>query len=230
MVNASEYDPDEGINLHTEFSYSGKWPSKLIFSCLKTPSTDGETSLGDCRKMLKLLDPDVVKEFESKKIKYIRNLHNGSGFGPSWQNAFATDKREIVEEYCRLTEIDFEWRTNGNIKLIQTRPAIRKHPVTTDKIWFNQVEQFYPALFKKEIYETLLQMNDYDETELPMYSTFGDGSKISMEIIKHIQQLLEQVTVKRIWQRNSLLLVDNMLNLHGRMPYKGEREVYVSMI
>jgi alpha-ketoglutarate-dependent taurine dioxygenase len=40
---------------------------------------------------------------------------------------------------------------------------------------------------------------------------------------------LDSATVKFRWQRGDLLLVDNFLVAHGRMPFRGERRILVAI-
>lgn len=226
---STEYDPAYNITLHNELSYSVKWPSKLFFGCIIPPEEGGETPLADSRRILQVMDPALLEEFNRKQVRYIRNLHGGEGLGPSWQEVFETEDKKIVEKYCADIEIVYEWKDNGGLRLTHIRPATAVHPVTKEKIWFNQVDQFHPSHFNKEIYETLLLLADYDEEALPLYASFGDGSKISDDIIKEVQQTIDKVVVVRPWEKGDFIIVDNMLAAHGRKAYKGARQIVVSM-
>ena len=52
-----------------------------------------------------------------KQVKYLRNLHNGQGFGLSWQTAFQTTDKSVVEDYCRDKSVEFEWKVDGGLRL-----------------------------------------------------------------------------------------------------------------
>ncbi len=229
VYNASEYDAGTIIQLHTEYSYSNIWPSIICFSCVTAPDHGGQTTVGDCRKIISLLDDKIVDEFEKKGITYIRNLHDGNGLGPSWMEAFETEDKDLVEQYCARNDMQITWTPTNSLKIIQTRPAIRRHPITGDKLWFNQVDQFYPKIYGDDVYLTLLSMVDGDEEALPMSSRYGDGTEIQKEYIEEIIRALENVTVPIDWEVGDLAIVDNMLSLHGRLPYKGNRKILVSM-
>src|SRR5688572_31013451 len=41
----------------------------------------------------------IVEKFAQKQVMYVRNY--GDGLGLSWQEAFQTDDKRIVEEHCR---------------------------------------------------------------------------------------------------------------------------------
>lgn len=229
VYNASEYDEASIVRLHTEFSYSNVYPKKIFFCCQNPASTGGQTTVGDCKKALELIDPEVVKAFDEKEIIYIRNLHSGGGLGPSWQEAFETEDKDFMEAYCKENGIDVSWKANGIVRLTQRRPAIRKHPVTGDRLWFNQVDQFFPAIYGEEIYETLLEMNGGEKDALPMFSRFADGTEIKKEYIENIIKVLDDITIPVPWQKGDLLMVDNMTALHGRLPFTGPRKILASM-
>ena len=225
---STEYDADFDITLHNELSYSSKWPSKLFFCCITPSETGGETTIADCRKILNSFRPELLSEIELKGVRYVRNLHAGGGAGPSWQQTYETDNKEDVECFCANNQIDFEWKADGGIKLIQKRPAIITHPVTGEKVWFNQVDQFHPSHMDEDIYEALMIMYENEE-DMPMYGAFGDGSEISTEKIKEIRETVDKNIVKNTWEKGDLLMVDNILVSHGRSAYTGSRKILVSM-
>ncbi len=229
VYNASEYDEASIVRLHTEFSYSNIYPKKIFFCCQNPASTGGQTTVGDCKKALELIEPEVVKAFDEKEIIYIRNLHSGGGLGPSWQEAFETEDKDFMEAYCKENGIEVNWKANGIVRLTQRRPAIRKHPITGDRLWFNQVDQFFPAIYGEEIYETLLEMNGGEKDALPMFSRFADGTEIKKEYIENIIKVLDDITIPVPWQKGDLLMVDNMTALHGRLPFTGPRKILASM-
>jgi hypothetical protein len=229
VYTSTEYDPNYFITLHNELSYSAKWPSKIFFCCLIPAPSGGETPIADCRRVLRHMEPALVQKIKTKKIKYQRNLHGGKGFGPSWQDTFETKDKNLVEQYCRQGFIQYEWKSDGGIKLIHVREGIIKHPVSGEEVWFNQIDQFHPSHFDQEIYETLMLMYGNDETQLPTYVTFGDDTPISTEVVKEIRKTVDGETMKTPWQKGDLLLLDNVLTSHGRMPYKGNRRIVVSM-
>jgi hypothetical protein len=229
VYNASEYDANSIIRLHTEYSYSNIWPAYLFFCCITPAKTGGQTTVGDCRVMIDKLNPDLVEEFERKGITYIRNLHAGNGLGPSWMDAFETRDKAFLEDYCARNSIELYWQKDGSVRLVQTRPAIRVHEQTGDRLWFNQVDQFYPGIYGEEVYETLLMMAGNDEEALPMFSRYGDGTPIQKEYVEEIVRVLDEVLIPVPWEKGDLLIVDNMIALHGRLPFTGDRKILVSM-
>lgn len=227
---STEYDSDFFITLHNELSFSSQWPTKLFFGCMIPAEGGGETVIVDGRSILEKLDQDLLKELEEKGVKYVRNLHGGGvgGVGPSWQETYETNSKEEVEKFFIENDVTYEWNEDNGLKVTQIRPATILHPVTKEKVWFNQVDQFHPSQFENEIYEMLMMMYASEE-ELPMYGSFGDGSKISVEKIRGIHKVFEENMILNKWEKGDVLVVDNMLVCHGRMPYSGDRKIVVSM-
>jgi hypothetical protein len=228
VYTSTEYDSDFKITLHNELSFSAVWPSKLFFCCILPAQQGGETPIADGRRIVKKMPPHLLEEFESKGVRYVRNLHAGGGAGPSWQETYETSDKMEVERITSERNIELTWKPDGGVKLVQYRPAVIGHPVTKEKVWFNQVDQFHPVQFSKEIYDMLMLMHQTEE-DLPMYGSFGDGSKISNEVITEIIDVVNSEAVPVAWKTGDLLIVDNALVSHGRMPYKGDRKVLVSM-
>jgi hypothetical protein len=228
VYTSTEYDPRQRITMHNELSYSAKWPNKLFFSCLQPAETGGETLIADSREILRVMNSSIVSEIEERGIMYIRNLHGGNGFGPSWQDTFETEDSKEVEAICRQYDIDFEWKGTERLKLLQRSKGIITHRKTGEKLWFNQIDQFHPCHLGSDILEALQIMYDAAE-DYPMYIRFGDGKEISESFVKEILATIEQVTLAPVWEKNELLVVDNELVSHGRNAFTGARKVLVAM-
>lgn len=226
---STEYDANYDITMHNELSYSHKWPSMLFLSCVIPPEEGGETPLVDSRRIVDVMNPDILKEFERRNIRYIRNLHDGEGMGPSWQETFSTLSRTIVEQHCKNIDIRYTWKDDGGLKLENIRPATRLHPLTGEKVWFNQVDQYHPSHFPKETYETLILLAGEDEENLPLFVSYGDGGKIPETLISEVINTIDKIVVVRPWNEGDFLMVDNMLVAHGRKAYKGDRKIIVAM-
>lgn len=228
VYTSTEYDNTQRITMHNELSYSKKWPSKLFLSCLIPAETGGETLLADSRRILKEMNPDIVRQVEEKGITYIRNLHGGQGMGPSWQETFETEDKNQLEDYCKLNGVDFSWKEDGSIRLLQKSDGIIKHPKTGEPVWFNQIDQFHACHLGEELYEAMQMMYESPD-DYPMHVRFSNGDEISEEIIKETMATIDSVTVAPKWNKNEFLIVDNVLSSHGRNPFTGDRRVILSM-
>lgn len=224
VYTATEYPASETIPQHNENSYSRNWPNRIGFMCLIVPETGGETPIGDSRLVYNMLPAPVRDKFEAKGVMYVRNY---STLDLPWSVVFQTADKSQVEDYCEAREMKYEWLDDDRLRTSQVNPATAVHPRTGEKIWFNQAHLFHVSSLGKEIAETLLA--SLGEENMPRNSYYGDGSPIEPEVLDLIRAAYEQTKIKFAWQKNDLLLLDNMLFTHGRESYTGARKVLVGM-
>lgn len=227
VYNSTEYPPNLGLRLHNELSYSESFPHHLYFCCLTAPEKGGETTLGDSRRILREINPKIIELFKQKKIRYDRCLSAEKGSGYSWQEAFETDEPEIAENCCRKISAQFRWKENGSLHISQIRPATVVHPETGEEVWFNQAESFHPSSLDEETYNALIA--EMPEEDFRLNAHFGDGSPLCRLMLNHIREVLQKETILLRWQTGDVLIVDNLLSAHGRMPFSGARKIALAM-
>jgi alpha-ketoglutarate-dependent taurine dioxygenase len=225
IYTSTDHPAAQPIVLHNEQSYTLNWPMKIWFYCAQPALAGGRTPLADSRKILARLPPHVVERFEDKQVMYVRNYNPGVGL--SWREAFQTDDRRAVEQYCRGERIEVEWREDEQLRTRQVRPAVRRHPQTGERVWFNHAMFFHLSSLEPSARETMLAV--VDEEDMPFNTFYGDGMAIEPSVMETIRSAYDQETVSFAWEENDLLLVDNMLVAHGREPFIGERKVFVAM-
>jgi alpha-ketoglutarate-dependent taurine dioxygenase len=228
IYTSTEYPAQYDISLHNEMSYANRWPERLYFCCLKAADSGGATPVTDGRALLADLDADVRHEFETRGVMYRQNLHGGFGLGKSWQQTFETGDRAVVEEFLRDAQAEFTWTADDALRVSQTRPAVRTHPVTGERVWFNQADQWHPSNLPPAEAEALLSIVDRDE-DLPHSVAYGDGGAIPVEHLDHVRQTARRNELAVPWQPGDIMMIDNMLVLHGRQAFAGSRRVVVSM-
>jgi Taurine catabolism dioxygenase TauD, TfdA family len=227
VYTSTEYPQHCTLPLHNELSYTYRWPDHLFFYCMTASMEGGETPLGDSRAILKGIDKEVVGQFKSKQVMYVRNLHGGKGLGYSWQEAFETDDKSAVEDYCYAGGIRFKWEDDGVLWLSEVRPATAAHPTTSEEVWFNQADGFHPSGMDPQTYKALISTMGEEKFRLNAY--FGDGTPINPSMLDHVREVMRKNMVLISWRAGDLLIVDNMLTCHGRMPFRGERKILLAM-
>jgi alpha-ketoglutarate-dependent taurine dioxygenase len=226
LYTSTEYPPDQLISLHSELSYAHRWPARLFFHCVVAPATGGETPVADCRRVLDLLPPDLVERFAERGVRYVRNMHDGVGPGLSWTTVYETGDRDFVERYCREGDVDFRWRPDGGLRTSQVRPGVVTHPVTGDRVWFNQADQWHPSNLGPELSRAVVAAG---RDELPLDASYGDGTPFADEELAQVRDAFRRAMVTFPWREGDVLMVDNMRMAHGRMPFTGPRRVLVAM-
>jgi alpha-ketoglutarate-dependent taurine dioxygenase len=225
VFSSTEFPASEAIALHNENSYAMSWPGRLLFCCLVAPATGGSTPLADVRAVLGRLSEATVEAFRRSGWMLVR--HYGSGFGLPWETAFGTTERADVEAYCRAADVELEWLEDGGLQTRQVRPALARHPVTGETLWFNHIRFWHASMLPDEVRELLVE--EFGEQGLPYNTYFGDGEPIPDAVVDEIADAYDAETLATPWEPGDVLLVDNMLVAHGREPFSGERRVVVSM-
>lgn len=227
VYTSTEYSQSVTLSLHNELSYTYSWPSHLFFCCVVPATEGGQTPIADSRAILEGVDAELLRRFKTKKIRYVRNLTGLAGSGYSWQDAFETFDKELVEGYCRRGGIDFSWKPDGRLWLSEVRPATAHHSLTGEEVWFNQADGFHPSALDKKTYEELRSAMPEEEFRLNAY--FGDDSPLDASMLAHIREVMRREMVPVAWQAGDILILDNMLAAHGRMPFAGSRKIMLAM-
>lgn len=225
VYTSTEYPPHLALALHNELSYSDVSPSHLYFFCHTAPESGGATTLGDSRRILRDITPKTVDLFKHKDVRYDRNLMNDKDSEYSWQAAFETADKAAVENHCLKIGAEYEWKANGNLRVSQIRPATATHPETGEEVWFNQADGFHPSNLDAEFYQQIVSSGE----EFRLDAHFGDGSPIAAGMLEQIRSVLQRETVPHQWQIGDILILDNMLTAHGRMPFSGARRIALAM-
>ncbi len=227
VYTATNYPSEFDISMHSELSYAHTPPQRLFFYCATPPVSGGETPLVDCRRVLELLDSAVLQRFEERGVRYVQNMHGGAGLGRSWQETFETTERAEVDAYLARSGVRGHWSDAGDLRTEQCRPAVRKHPFTGERVWFNQADQWHPTNLDEDTRMALSTL--LDEKDYPLNAVHGDGSPIAPEDLNHIREVMWEAAVAFPWEAGDVLVIDNYYAAHGRRAYTGERIVRVAM-
>ena len=227
VYTSTEYPESYALSLHNEMSYTYRWPALLFFHCAVAPAGGGETPVADSRRLLKATDADVVERFKRAGVRYERNLTGDPSSGYSWQAAFETADRRVVEDYCRRGRVSFIWKGDGGLRLREVRPATAAHPETGEEVWFNQADGFHPSGMGEETYRALV--SEVGEDNLRLNARFGDGSVVEAALLDRVRAAMREEMALVPWQAGDILVLDNMLAAHGRMPFTGPRKILLAM-
>lgn len=240
IYTSTEAPPSIKIPLHNELSFVKNYPKKIYFFCQIAPSHKGETTIADARKIYEAIDNSVKKKFVDNGLKYVscyyykskimNYLNKWQRSHKSWVDVFETEHPASVEEKCVANEFNYKWNQNQWLQISQERPAVISHPITQEKIWFNQAHlyDFNPKLLGwwRYVGAKIFYMRKHMRLHEVYY---GDGSRISRQDLYHIMETLEKQTIYFPWQTGDLLLLDNVLAMHGRATFTGKRRILTAM-
>ncbi|MFG1636706.1 TauD/TfdA family dioxygenase [Pseudonocardia alni] len=225
VYSATPWPARQPMCAHHELSYVLDTPATLLFACLRAPETGGATPLVDTSRVAADLPPALVDRVEREG--WILTRSYGDDIGASWEQAFGTADRDAVERYCRANAIGTVWTPDGGLRTRQRRHGVLMHPVTGQRVWFNQIAFLSEFAMDPEVREFLLEMHGPDG--LPFSTRFGDGSPVPEAVVDEINAAHDRHAVREPWQDGDLLVVDNLRFAHGRDPYTGDRHVVVAM-
>lgn len=60
--------------------------------------------------------------------------------------------------------------------------------------------------------------------------TFGDGSLLPEQEVQQAIALAEELTFELCWELGDVVLVDNLVSMHGRRPFDGPRKILASLV
>lgn len=256
VFSASELPPYYPIPQHCEMSFLPQPPRRLNFCCLvPSQGEGGETPLCDFRAVFRDLDPAVRERFETRGVRYTRN-YAGPGekrarFDPwklkRWDEMFQTTDRARVEEKARANGLTPSWHPGDRLRLVNAHAAVRAHPRTGEKTWFNHAQVFHTsaapgeyrriarrqgprflglaAFARAALLAQKLMRVAPDERALDC--SYGDGTPIPDADMEKVRDAIWKNLVAFKWEKGDVVSIDNFAVSHGRMPYRGPRKVVV---
>ena len=114
------------------------------------------------------------------------------------------------------------WDSDGDLYLWQVRPAFIRHPVTNEKIWFNQAHSHHGSYYKAM---PTFYGQEIPDDKFPCHVYYGDGSVIEPETIQHIRIKSWECAVGFQWRNGDLLVLDNLAVQHSRIGFTGDRKM-----
>lgn len=225
IFTSTEYPADQEIPQHNEMAYAKSWPLRLWLHCRIPARQGGQTPIADSRRVTARISPATRRRFSEQGVMYVRNY--GPGLDLPWAEVFQTEDRSQVEGLCREAGLQFEWHSGDRLTTRQVCQGMTRHPQTREEVWFNQAHLFHVSSLDPNVRELLLSR--FSESDLPRNAFYGDGAPIEPEVLDEIRTAFSEETLAFDWEREDVLLVDNVLTSHGRTRYEGPRSILVGM-
>ena len=230
IYTSTEFPPALEIGLHNELSYTRAWPERLFFCCLVAAASGGETHIADSRRVLAHMDPAVRDRFTQLGVIYSQHLRDEgqSGPGKSWQQTFDTNDEREAEEICRGQGMTFRWTGRG-LHTTLRNPGVLAHPATGETCWFNQADLWHARFDNVKVQEDPGSPGESADEALGCHACYGDGSEIPFADLESVRAAYRKCEVSFPWRTGDVLVLDNILAMHGRKPFEGDRKVLVAM-
>lgn len=224
VYTSTEYPATEHISLHNEMSYLPCWPSRLYFHCSIAAASGGQTPLAHAGDVLAQMPDDIVAAFKARKLRYTRTLQPNDFFGKGWKTTYGTSDKEVVEATVKSQGSDFEWLPDDVLRVSTLCDATAVHPVTGQQVWFNQAEQWHPSALAPQTKSLIMQA--FGPDRFPHDCRFADGGVIDDETMRSVRAVMDANRLVFDWQQGDILLIDNLLAMHGRHPFTGPRRIH----
>lgn len=240
VYTSTEAPPSLMIPLHNEMSFIKNYPRHIYFYCDTPSQTGGETIIADARSVYKAVDAKVKEQFVHQGLRYISNFYGQSRIldmvnrfqraHKTWMDAFETQKKDEVEKLCAANEFGYKWNKKDWLQVIYETPAVIAHPETGERVWFNQAHlyDYNPRLlgFWNWLGTKLIYMRK-DTVMHEIY--YGDGKALPRRELYHVMDTLEKETIKFPWKKGDVMVLDNVLAMHGRAPFTGKRRILAAL-
>jgi alpha-ketoglutarate-dependent taurine dioxygenase len=236
VYTSSEYPQELEVLLHNELAYAGWSPDRVFFGCMYASETGGETHIADGRAIYEVLDPVIRDRFESRGIVYLQHLWDAGGapgIGLSWQDTFENTDKGEVEGYLERSNMAYEW-TDFGLRTRAPHKAVLQHPVTGEKCWHNQADQWHRAMKSVKVSfgaqgDSRFEPTTAGEETLGNHVVFGDGGEIDPSDLEAIREASKRCEVLFPWRSGDIMVIDNIMAMHGRKPFTGSRRILVAM-
>ncbi len=240
VFEATRAPPDMKIVLHQEMAYLPHFPKRLAFFCQVAPHTGGETIIADMRKFDRALNPNFRDRVRERGVLYTRNFRTPDvstgdaaldAVHRPWTDAFSTTDPAVAQAACEDMGLEVEWCADGSMTTRYRGEGVRKHPVTGEEIWFNQLAQQHfwsPKNLGPE--RSAMFQRIYGGKPKPYEACYGDGEPVDPDDIDSVFPIYDSLTVAFPWQACDVMLLDNFFVAHGRNPYQGDRNVQVALL
>ncbi|CAI9096307.1 OLC1v1032411C1 [Oldenlandia corymbosa var. corymbosa] len=213
---ANEGPLSDSLPYHHEMAQFTDKLSKLILYCEIPPPEGGETPIVPSFRVAERMKeefPEMVEEMEKKGLMYMfpaPSKNDASSMrGRGWEDVFGTSDRAEAEKRGKLMGMKLEWLPDGGVKTF-----MGPYPLTKEfegrkgrKMWFNS-----------------LNFHGKNATV-----TMTDGTEIPQDLVKRIDEIMEEESIQFKWNKGDILFLDNKAVLHGRRSSLPPRRVLVAI-
>lgn len=237
------------LPMHHEKPRSMHPPNHLYFCCAIPPQHGGATLFADAEAIWLDLPKSIQDKVRSYGVSYKQFFHGktfesyllrkilGEKAALHWQDYFATENKEVLEEKLAQAQESWQWTKKGkNLILTSELPGVLRNPLSQRLCWFNSADYLnyhanyiYGELKNLKFYKALAAHYLVLKDRLPIVCHYGNGQAFSAEEVEQIKKIIQEHSCPFNWEKGDFMIVDNYKFMHGKQAHEGERLLYSCM-
>lgn len=183
------------IPMHGEMHYKRIKPPLLWFCCISAPISNGETTLCDAETLYQELSAKTKDFFQNNRIQYIREYEE-----EKWKNIFQVENIMEAIPFFESNGLEFEMGEGNQLTTKYFYPA-NHESINGKKCFINNI---LPIIAQEEMG---MEGN---------IVRLENGNRIPNEVIKEIENIIDDITIPIKWEKGDVVLIDNFRVMHGR--------------
>jgi|GEM_PF-2228847 len=227
LSDVTPWSKEEEILPHNELSHHIEFPKYVCFICKQPAQYGGETTIYDCQQAFANLSPSLKKAATQKHVIFVRKhveQRNHKKYDSSWQSILAKNSEEAIAHWTKLGYTCVLHRESENGNMIDVVETQLKRPLA------------YRYKGKTCLHASIVGAASYWYRQLlgdkkpQMELKWEDGEPFSEAQFQEMEKAIKSARIfYNDWQKNDLLILDNLRIAHGRLPFIGKRLVGILM-
>ncbi len=236
------------LSFHNEDAFVPFVPSTIMLCSIQAAPFGGETLLADCRKVFASLPENLKEKFLGRSLKNSFTMHDNTFLV---NTRIPKNTKEIVKLAKKYGAKDTYRVGDFNTRFTFEIPMVIKHENSKQPVWFSRAHQavtlsriidvWYSYKYRKSIFYmieafylmTKVVIQHYwshiksanTSNEKKNICTFDNGEIIPISDQFSICSAYWKNAVIEPLQAGDIVILDNRLVTHGRLPYKGHRKL-----
>jgi|GEM_PF-735544 len=236
--------PNEYIlSFHTEMSYLQERPRHVAFFCKQPAPKYSETPLFDCAEIFERLPVKMQQRLEAEGVSYNRRFHSKvqpNNVRRTWMDSFGVETKEELEVIMKKADLEHNWIGGGILEVKVNMPAVLIDPTTGKKVLslalFNKWALHHSlkrfghryAWWKKLIVDWYV-VYAYCKKDAVFVTGYGNGDTFTREETGIIQNAAFDSATLFEWQKDDIVLIDNIRTGHGRLNVEQPRAIAAAL-